>query len=257
MIKSISSPQLSVDAGTARNFRRSLVNRAVAEAAEVLAALRIRLPAYALWTPAQWEAAGAETSEIRDCMLGWDVTDFGSNRYEELGRTLFTLRNGRSGDKTYAKTYAEKLLIEAAGQRSPMHHHRSKCEDIINRAGGNIIIVLHPVSEDGSPGQGKLDVSIDGIRKRVSAGESIRLWPGESLTIAPRTFHQFWAEEGTGVPVNGICYTVSSEVSSVCDDLNDNVFVDRWADRFPTIVEDEPRTCYLCHEYPALAGNGA
>jgi D-lyxose ketol-isomerase len=36
----------------------------------------------------------------------------------------------------------------------------------------------------------------------------------------------------------------------VCDDLKDNFF---FADltRFPVIVEDAPRTVYLCNEYPA------
>src|SRR5471032_457056 len=76
-------------------FRRSLINREVSRAQEVLRSLHISLPRFADWTPKQWESAGEETREIRECMLGWDVTDFGSNRFPELGRTLFTLRNGK------------------------------------------------------------------------------------------------------------------------------------------------------------------
>lgn len=233
-------------------LRRSLINEAVMRARDVLRALHVHLPGYATWTPSEWEATGVETQEIRDCMLGWDVTDFGSGQFEALGRTLFTLRNGRAGDLCYGKPYAEKLLIEIAGQRSPMHYHRSKQEDIINRAGGNVLITLYPVGQDGLPGEGRIEASIDGLRKSFHAGEAIRLKPGESLSIVPHTYHQFWAEEGTGLLMDGTRYTVSSEVSSVCDDWNDNVFIESWAERFPRIVEDEARACYLCHEYPSL-----
>ncbi len=231
-------------------LRRSLINAEVERARRVLGALHIPLPAFGHWPVEQWQKTGGEAQEVRDCMLGWDVTDFGSGCFEKLGRTLFTLRNGISTNPKYPKGYAEKFLVEAEGQRSPMHYHRSKREDIINRGGGTVIVTLYPVGEDGLPGSGHLDAQIDGITRRVKAGEPIRLAPGESCTIVPLTYHQFWAEEGTGLPMDGKRYTVGGEVSSVCDDWNDNVFVEQWAIRFPEILEDEPRTSYLCHEYP-------
>ncbi|HEY8966806.1 MAG TPA: D-lyxose/D-mannose family sugar isomerase [Candidatus Methylacidiphilales bacterium] len=231
---------------------RSLINRSVATAKKVVRELGIALPPYAYWGVEEWNRAGIETQEVRECMLGWDVTDFGSRRFPEIGRILFTLRNGRSGDPRYPKTYAEKLLIELEGQRSPMHYHRSKREDIINRGGGNMVVTLFPVGADGLPGGGRLDVRVDGVRRAVAAGERIILEPGESVTIVPGTYHQFWAQEGSGIPIDGGLYTVSSEVSSVCDDWNDNVFIDPDAVRFPSIVEDVPREGYLCHEYPKL-----
>lgn len=232
-------------------FTRSLINQQVAIAKTVVRQLGINLPSYAWWSPAEWQRSGTETTEVRDCMLGWDVTDFGSNRFHQTGRILFTLRNGKTTDSRYPKTYAEKFLIEPVSQRSPMHYHRSKREDIINRGGGNVIVTLYPVAEDGLPGDGSLTAQIDGISRHVRAGEKIQLKPGESVSIAPRTYHQFWAEEGTGIAVDGGRYTVSGEVSSVCDDWNDNVFLDPWASRFPKIIEDEPIRAYLCHEYPA------
>lgn len=73
--------------------------------------------------------------------------------------------------------------------------------------------------------------------------------PGQSVCIPPRTIHQFWGEEDTGFRIDGVGYTVSGEVSSVCDDLKDNFFFDNRT-RFPPIDEDEPRRHYLCHEYP-------
>jgi D-lyxose ketol-isomerase len=87
-----------------------------------------------------------------------------------------------------------------------------------------------------------LTVAVDGTARTIAAGEIVRLQPGMSICIPPRTIHQFWGEEGRGA-------TVSAEVSSVCDDWNDNFFLEP-AERFPGIVEDEPRRYYLCHEYP-------
>ncbi|OJU98581.1 MAG: hypothetical protein BGO12_23070 [Verrucomicrobia bacterium 61-8] len=228
---------------------RSRINLAVATAKSVLEKLSFPLPPFAYWSPEQWLQAGEESAEIRDCMLGWDVTDFGSQSFETLGRTLFTLRNGRSDRSGYPKTYAEKVLIEPEGQRSPLHFHLSKREDIINRGGGRVVVLLYQSTKDGAPDtSSSLDIQVDGFRKRIAAGELVSLRVGESLSIPPRTFHQFWGEGG--VEVNGLRHSISVEVSSVCDDWNDNVFFDSWAARFPKIVEDAERSCFLCHEYP-------
>lgn len=228
---------------------RSRINRAVATAKIVLEKLSFPLPPFADWSPDQWRQAGEETAEIRDCMLGWDVTDFGSQSFETFGRTLFTLRNGRTDRHDYPKPYAEKVLIEPEGQRSPLHCHLSKREDIINRGGGQVVVLLYRSADDGTPDtRAPLDIQVDGFRRRISAGEAVFLRAGESLSIPPRTFHQFWGEGG--VEIDGRRYSISIEVSSVCDDWNDNVFFDQWAARFPKIVEDEERTCFLCHEYP-------
>ncbi len=251
--KSAPSISAATPPAQAATLLRSTINRSVETAREVLAAANIALPPFASWSVEDWAKAGDEMQEVRDCMLGWDVTDFGSGRFHELGRTLFTLRNGRTNDSRYPKPYAEKLLIEPTGQRSPMHYHRSKREDIVNRAGGNVIVVLRSVGADGKPGSDNIVVQIDGKRHQVASGSEIRLRPGDSLTITPKTYHQFWAEAGTGMLFGDVRYSVSSEVSSVCDDWCDNVFIDDWALRFPTIIEDEPRRCYLCHEYPAQA----
>ena len=229
---------------------RSIINWSIETARHVFTHFGISLPAFANWSPAQWEGADAGADEIRHCMLGWDVTDFGSRRFFEIGRTLFTLRNGRTNDPAYPKSYAEKFIIDPEGQRAPAHYHRTKREDIINRAGGNIIVELTATESDGSPSSRKFAIAVDGISRTLGAREQIRLKPGESLCIPPRTIHQFWGEEGTGYRMDGIGYTVSGEVSSVCDDWRDNVFLDP-AERFPVLEEDEPRRVYLCHEYPS------
>lgn len=210
---------------------------------------QLQLPEFASWSVDHWQQVGDEGDEIRDCMLGWDVTDFGSQRFDEIGRVLFTLRNGRVNDSRYTKTHAGKLILDPEEQRAPAHYHRSKCEDIICRAGGNILVQLQTTTPSGDPSNDAFDVAVDGLRRRIQPSEIVRLRPGQSLCIPPRTIHQFWGEEGTGWRIGGIGYSVSGEVSSVCDDCNDNVFLGS-ATRFPDLIEDEPRRCYLSHEYP-------
>lgn len=233
-------------------LKRSTVEHSIAIARQVFAHFGVSLPGFSRWTVDDWAVAGAEYDEVRDCMLGWDVTDFGSGEFTRIGRTLFTLRNGNCGSAAYPKSYSEKLILDPEGQRAPAHFHRTKREDIINRGGGNIIVQLTAVSPDNRPANGHLTIAVDGCAKRIASGESIRLRPGESLCIPPRTIHQFWGEEGHGFRIDGIGYTVSGEVSSVCDDLNDNFFLADMT-RFPKLDEDTPRRHYLCHEYPRAA----
>lgn len=232
------------------NLTRSIVNRSVARAREVFTHFGLALPNWAHWNCAQWQSAGVEYDEVRNCMLGWDVTDFGSRDFFNIGRTLFTLRNGKHDDERYPRNYAEKLILDPESQRAPAHFHRSKREDIICRAGGNILVQLTATDERNQPCHNKPVVtSQDGRLIEVSPGGIVRLQPGMSVMIPPRTIHQFWGEPGTGLLIDGVRYTVSGEVSSVCDDLADNFFFGEM-ERFPSITEDVPRQGYLCHEYP-------
>lgn len=103
------------------------------------------LPAALLrYTPEQWGTLGAEYDEIRDCKLGWDITDYGLDRFDEVGFSLVTIRNGnRAQAERYPKVYAEKLLYLKEGQYAPNHFHWYKTEDIINRGGGNVLIRVY------------------------------------------------------------------------------------------------------------------
>jgi D-lyxose ketol-isomerase len=238
-------------------LKRSTINKSLRTAIKVAEHFHFALPPYGHWSLDQWNKAGSEHNEVRDCMLGWDVTDFGSGDFENIGRVLFTLRNGRSNDPRYPKAYAEKLLIDPENQRAPAHFHRSKREDIICRHGGNILVQLTKATLEGGWSDEKFAIQVNACMRILGPREIVRLTPGESLTIPPGTSHQCWAEEGTGWELEGGRYSLSSEISSVCDDWNDNVFFEEWAIRFPQIVEDEPRDFYLCQEYPkALEGLG-
>ncbi len=226
-------------------MKRSEINAAVEEAAAFFEKMHLQLPPYAFWTPEKWREVGHEADEIRHCMLGWDVTDFGSGDFPRIGRTLFTLRNGRYGDRRYPKVYAEKAIYNPEGQRAPLHFHVSKMEDIINRGGGNILITVWKAGPDNKQSDEEFTLSVSGILRTVKPGETLRIEPGESICLPPRTIHQFWGEEGKGPALSG-------EVSSVCDDKTDNYFLEKY-DRFPPIEEDQPPLRLLCGEYPPAA----
>jgi D-lyxose ketol-isomerase len=144
-------------------------------------------------------------------------------------------------ENKYPKTYAQKIMYMLENQKSPVHMHLSKMEDIINNGGGNIEIKVWKADSYNKLSPEGFDVSIDGKSLSVPAGAKIKLTPGQSIAIPPKTFHQFWAEPGKG-PV------LSMEVSSVCNDLSDNYWLEN-GERFPDLDEDAPARFVLCNEY--------
>lgn len=229
-------------------MKRSVVNRYIEIGKRAFAEAGLHLPPFAFWRVDDWRSKGPEVDEIRRAQLGWDVTDFGLRNFEEYGRTLFTLRNGFRSDGGYNKTYGEKFILNPPGQRAPLHFHRSKMEDIINRGGGRVMIRLYASTPEGGLSDQPFSVQIDGVTNELAAGSVVELEPGQSIYLPPGLVHQFWGEGG--IEIDGIPYTISGEVSSICDDWNDNCFLEA-VERFPQIEEDAPRIHYLCNEYPA------
>jgi len=224
-------------------MKRSEINRQIAEAKDLFSKNGIHLPPFAFWTPQDWAAKGHEAGEIRDNALGWDVTDFGSGDFARCGLFLFTLRNGNYGNPVrYPKSYAEKVMVVQEEQVTPMHFHWSKSEDIINRAGGNLVIELHKSTPDETLSRDAFSVSIDGVRRDCRPGELAVLTPGESICLESYVYHKFYGEADKGPVVVG-------EVSAVNDDKADNRFLDP-VGRFPVVHEDEPPLHLLCNEYP-------
>ncbi len=230
-------------------MKRSQINSSIETAINVFKHFGLNLPPFAFWTVNDWDKKGKEVDEIRKAGLGWDVTDFGQGNFELIGRTLFTLRNAYKQDGNHSKVYSEKFILDPPRQHAPLHFHRSKMEDIINRAGGNVLITVYKATPDGKCSDETFTIQIDGQTVELKPGAVVRLEPGQSICLRPYIIHSFCGEEGTGIEINGVQYTVSGEVSSVCDDWNDNCFLDP-VERFPTIEEDEPRKYYLCNEYP-------
>ena len=223
-------------------MKRSEINAAIKNAKKLFADYRISLPPFVLWTPEEWKTKGSEVQEIKDNMLGWDITDFGQVDFSKIGLFLITIRNGNQlNAKKYPKPYAEKLMVVQEKQITPMHFHWNKMEDIINAGGGNLIIKLYNSTPDEKLADTDVVVSMDGVRHTFSAGTEVRLEPGQSITLTPGLFHRFWGEEGKGT-------VIVREVSMCNDDSNDNCFYDP-AGRFPVIEEDEAPLHLLCNEY--------
>ena len=228
-------------------MKRSEINRCIAEAAAFFAENRFVLPPYAEWTPDEWRQCGGEAEELRAHKLGWDVTDFCSGKFDALGLTLFTLRNG--SPQGGGKVYAEKIMFVRENQVTPFHYHVRKTEDIINRGGkgtGKLVVQLYNRALDGGLAETPVSVTCDGIRRDVVAGGTVVLGPGESITLTPHLYHQFHAIDGDGL---------IGEVSSVNDDASDNYFLDPLP-RFPEIVEDEAPVRMLCTEYGRTGNKG-
>ena len=222
-------------------MKRSEINLAIKKMESLVRKHGFSLPPFCGWTPEEWLSKGHEYDEIRDNMLGWDITDYGLGGWDKVGFALITLRNGNLKNPKYKKTYAEKLLMLQEGQHSPMHFHWNKSEDIINRGGGVLIIHVYNDS-DGELDETDVLVNMDGRSYYVPAGTGVELSPGESITLWPHQYHDFDVKPGTGDVLIG-------EVSMVNDDTTDNRFHEP-VGRFPVIEEDEPPYRLLCNEYP-------
>ena len=222
-------------------MKRSKINAVVADADAFIRSFGFRLPEFAYWTPQDFNSA-PEGCRIVEAAMGWDITDYGQGNFDDLGLVLFTLRNG---DLTQQKSgqgmvYAEKLLISRQDQISPMHTHVLKVEDIINRGGGKLVVELF--GSDGGCGFSKDtggQVMIDGCPKDYAPGTRIGLDPGQSVTLRPGDWHAFWGEGGD---------VLIGEVSSVNDDVNDNIFRDEIG-RFSDVEEDVDPLRLLVSDY--------
>lgn len=228
-------------------MKRSRINAIMAEAAAMIARHGFVLPPFAFWTPDQWRAQAPGT-RIVEARMGWDITDYGQGRFDQMGLFLFTLRNGRLSDLTSGRgmAYAEKLLISRQDQLSPMHTHVIKAEDIINRGGATLVVELFGSDDSGAFAADRGgSVLVDGRPRTFAPGERLRLAPGESVTLMPGDWHAFWGEGGD---------VLIGEVSTVNDDETDNIFREPIG-RFAEIDEDEAPTHLLVSDYARwLAG---
>ena len=75
-------------------MKRSQINAALKELEAMCQKHCCYLPPFCHFTPEQWQEIGHEYDEVRDCMLGWDITDYGSGDFDKIGFSLITIRNG-------------------------------------------------------------------------------------------------------------------------------------------------------------------
>lgn len=224
-------------------MKRSQLNALIQEAEGFIHQHGFKLPPFGYFSPQEWDAKLAQTQLIRQNQMGWDITDFGLGRFEQVGLVLFTLRNGHPSNLQTLKgpLYAEKLLIVQPQQLTPMHFHWHKTEDIINRGGGTLVLQLYEsTANEQLEYEREVGVYMDGVLHQLPAGSEVRLEPGQSITLHTGLYHSFWAE-GEAVLVG--------EVSNVNDDHLDNRFLQA-VGRFPQIEEDVPPYRWLVGDYP-------
>ncbi len=226
-------------------MKRSEINHLLNEGIAFLKSKGIPLPPQADWNLEDWYKNRERATELRKRGIGWDLTDFGSGKFESVGLLCYTLSNGIMGPDGHPidQNYSNKFLIVEANQVTPMHHHRSKTEDIINLAGGNLQIRLFNVDRDEKLDEKRpVKVFRNGIWITCEPGTVISLSPGERVRLDTQHYHEFWAQPDQGK-------VIVEEVSSVNDDRIDNIFADDFG-RFPEIIEDEVPTYLLCTELP-------
>ncbi len=226
-------------------MKRSEINHLLNEGIAFLKSKGIPLPPQADWKLEDWYKNREKATELEKRRIGWDLTDFGSGKFESVGLLCYTLSNGIMGPdgQPVDQNYANKLLIVEENQVTPMHHHRRKTEDIINLAGGNLQIKLFSVDKDERlDKKTPVEVFGNGIWISCEAGTVISLSPGERIRLDTHHYHEFWAQPGQGK-------VIVEEVSSVNDDRIDNIFAEDFG-RFPEIIEDEVPAYLLCTELP-------
>jgi D-lyxose ketol-isomerase len=155
----------------------------------------------------------------------WDVTGFGLGDFEHKGLVLVNLAE--------LPQYCEKLMFAKAGQKTVMHYHRQKQEDIISRV-GTFAICLAGRKSDGSVERdpaAKVRVLINGQEQQIAAGSVVYINQGKRITLFPGINHEFW-------PVSEYC--IIGEVSTANDDVHDNYFEAPEVGRYEAIEEDEP-----------------
>ncbi|WP_022705048.1 D-lyxose/D-mannose family sugar isomerase [Pseudorhodobacter ferrugineus] len=223
-------------------MKRSRINDIMAEADAMIRHFGFTLPPFAYWSPADFQANAARAANVISARCGWDITDYGAGRYDQMGLFLFTLRNGRLADlqRGGGMCYAEKLLISKQDQLSPMHTHVLKAEDIINRGGATLVVELFGSDPAGNFADDRGGtVFCDGIQRDFAPGEKLRLAPGQSVTLMPGDWHAFWGDGGD---------VLIGEVSTVNDDETDNIFREPIG-RFATVDEDTAPTHLLVSDY--------
>ena len=226
-------------------MKRSTVNEIIRAADAFIRSFGYTLPPFAYLSPDELKSRRPEG--IIDARLGWDITDYGRGKFDELGLFLFTVRNGHAADLSRGRgmLYAEKIMISRKDQLSPMHRHVIKAEDIINRGGGQLVLELFMSDSSGDIDRdATVLVPCDGVERQLAPGGLLKLDPGESVTLLPGVWHAFWAENKD---------VLIGEISTVNDDRTDNVFAEP-IDRFSKIKEDEAPLHLLVSDYEKFFG---
>jgi len=237
--------------------KRSEINATMLLARDFFEAYRFKLPKWAAWSVVNWDYSGEEMQAIKDCQLGWDVTDFGLGDFLSQGMTSFMLRNGQPSRKSdqevsekipaetlngLGRHYSEKILLVQLHQALPLLALKHRTHDLINRGGGDLVIqVYQSTPEHNLDEKSRIPLQVNGIAYNVKAGGIVRLVPGDGLTLQAGIYYKYWAEKAS---------CIVGSISSTCDERNDYRFFDLNCQRFPEIEPDESPIHLLHYEYP-------
>ena len=65
-------------------MKRSEINACIKDMEQLIKAHGFELPPFCNWTPEEWQDKNHEYDEIRDNMLGWDITDYGLGYFSKV-----------------------------------------------------------------------------------------------------------------------------------------------------------------------------
>ena len=93
-------------------MKRSEINRLQLRALALFAEHRFSLPLFARWAEADWRGRPAAAHYCALHQMGWDLTDFGSGRFEQRGLVILCVRNGLQGvAEQEKKNNSQKQII--------------------------------------------------------------------------------------------------------------------------------------------------
>lgn len=84
-------------------MKRSEINAIMQKNLEFISKMGFRLPPFAYFTPQEWQEKGHEYDEIRNHMLGWDITDYGHGDFEKIGLFYSRCATALSASRTAKK----------------------------------------------------------------------------------------------------------------------------------------------------------
>lgn len=65
-------------------MKRSEINKALRDMENLINEYKFSLPPFCHFTPEEWQSKSSEYDEVRDNMLGWDITDYGLGDFQRL-----------------------------------------------------------------------------------------------------------------------------------------------------------------------------
>ena len=123
-------------------MKRSEINKALKELEKMIADHQYYLPKFANFTPEEWKTKGHEFDEIRDNMLGWDITDYGMGDFDKYGFSLFTIRNGNIKMKDNYKKMGLDCLVILGGNGT------HKTANLLSEEGLNVVTMPKTIDND-------------------------------------------------------------------------------------------------------------